>query len=288
MATTENRNAQETERLIREVLDYDCRRRDLDCNERAMADALAKPPYSGQPIDINTVLTVYEKIKDQLAISPVWEEAVSDLRAAHPEWQYSQALFGILADHWTHPELKACEISGSALIHLAEELDKKQPFPRTDRAIAEQSEINLRARLIHEISLGRSDFYEARDGGNSYIQKFRVDELATLSTERLREVHTLVTDQRRLEKMDSKVWLAEQKRDGIRRDLERLGIKQLPAQWKLTQDGDKSRTGIDMKAGMLVPPTGENIRRMARADIFALTKFAGADAVNQALRNSQK
>jgi hypothetical protein len=276
--TAEEIRDQELE-LIRQVLDFDVRRRDLDCNEKAMLDAL-----KGQPMNLDTVCAVYERIKLQLANNPLWEEAVAELRQAHPEWQYTQALFGILADEWSHPELRKFDVSADGLIKLAETLNKKQPFAFTDAYSAQQAEVALRARLIQEVSQGRTDFYEARDGGNSYIQKFRVDELPTLTTERLQEVRDLVAGQRELEGMDSKKWLADQRAAGIRRAQERLGMKNLPAQWKLTQDGDDSRTGIDMKAGMLVPPTGENIRRMHRVDIFALTKAYGADAVNAALR----
>src|ERR1700674_2852434 len=96
--TTEEIRDQELE-LIRQVLDFDVRRRDLDCNERAMLDAL-----KGKPMSIDTVCDVYDRIKHQLVDSPLWEDAVAELRKVHPEWAYSQALFGILADAWSSPE----------------------------------------------------------------------------------------------------------------------------------------------------------------------------------------
>lgn len=281
--TTEEIRDQELE-LIRQVLDFDVRRRDLDCNERAILDAC-----KGQPMNLDTVCNVYDRIKHQLANSPQWEDAVAELRQAHPEWAYSQALFSLLADEWSHPELRKFDVSADGLIRLAETLNKKKPFAFTDAYNAQQAEIALRARLIQEITQGRTDFYEARDGGNGYVQRFRVGELHQLSTKRLQEVRDIVVGQRELEGMDSKKWLADQKAAGIRRDQERVGMaapRQLPAQWRLTQNGDESRTGPSMKAGDLVPPTGENIRRMHRADIFALTKAYGADAVNFALKNS--
>src|SRR5271169_6858990 len=81
--------------LVREVLSFDVRRRDLDCNERVLLDALA-----GQDMNLDVVCSAYEHIKHQLVDSPIWIDAVQELRGAHPEWQLSEAVFQLLTNAW--------------------------------------------------------------------------------------------------------------------------------------------------------------------------------------------
>src|ERR1700694_3770464 len=141
--------------LIRKVLDWDVRYRSgPEANERLMIAACAGS------VDLDVVCATFDKIRPQLVYSELWEESVRGLKLAHPEWQINQADLNILAAEWSRPGLLDFDVSADGLIKLAETLNKKQTFAFTDAYTAQQAEINLRARLIEEISLGRTDFYE--------------------------------------------------------------------------------------------------------------------------------
>jgi hypothetical protein len=271
--------------FINQDLEYHVRNRRCIANTNTIAEWLRA---NNLPINFETASQAYQACRGKLIDSQAWTDACNELREAQPDVQFSDAVFGIIADAIdSDAELSSRALDGDLLELVFREINKRQPFPRTQRYLAQQNDIQERARLIEEISLGRTDFYEARDGG-SYTKKFSVQELYTDTTERLREIHGIVMGQRELLKMDSKQWLEEKRKESIRRDQERVGLiptdKKLPSHWTPSEDGTFSNTGTVIRAGVPVALTREVFCRLSKTDMRLILSKFGSKLVDELLQ----
>jgi hypothetical protein len=269
--------------IISRTLEYSIRKRGVDANINAILDYLHA---NGMVANIETVPVAYNALGNRLIDSQRWADACDELRQARPDVEFNQAVFGILASVIDEDaELSSRSLDGDLLSLVFDEVDMRQPFARTRAYADKQAEIAERARLIAEISNGRTDFYEARDGGgSSYIKKFSVPELYDETTARLREIHGIVINQRLMASVDPKAWFEQKRKDEIRRQQQAVGmVPELPATWVLLADLPATDSEEGMPKGRAVPLTRALLTRpgLSREDLVTMIRKYGATAVNK-------
>jgi hypothetical protein len=157
---------------------------DLRGNDHFLIDT------AGIPASIQGMRNAAHRLGSRLAIAPEYSNAWAEFTARYP--RYAVAANRNLAFSLLNPHE---EPSAQAFEEIANRAS--QPLTVSAAYLAQKSEKYERQRLILEITLGK-DQYGAFDGRYGCIKYYPSSHLADETDERIREIHGIVTEQRRL------------------------------------------------------------------------------------------
>ena len=192
MITATNFQEEQKLKLVRKALSYFPAYQGSDTNERfILRECLA----DNRATSWESVLAIIQRFKGQLAETIEYSTAYREFFATHPEYA------GDMNVKQCHDALRD---SGEAISYgaLSGLLDPGHPYTLCGRLVLNaeaqraQADEQERAQLIAEISRGKST-YSARDRFGK-VQVYVSAELDGESTERLREIAGIVSEQRRL------------------------------------------------------------------------------------------